>query len=357
MMPRLVFGGFIVSVLALALPERGQDQTGGAGFWIAIRNGSTTEPEQSFLDYQTVRFMSDHGLLAVINGKPEGRDLPLYFWNRSAYDWDRVIRIFDLLDPEMPFLLYGRATNWDASETAIAGLILGECADIEPYLLSLPGLPSEAPDDPPIPPLLPTCDDDDLPEFFEPRIDRTVSAVHFFDARDPAFHEYLGDRLQTLFAQTGADGVAFDSHFRDPRYATLFLISYCLRADALAGSAEAAEAIEFCDGYADGMDLLHSNLRARFPDKIIVFNGGLAYRGQIEELYGRTRPPFEGSASQEMMRSTRRLLEFTDGANIENYGLRVNRVMPIHGRIVPIAEVRAAADWERSQWEEVASDK
>ncbi len=33
-------------------------------------------------------------------------------------------------------------------------------------------------------------------------------------------------------------------------------------------------------------------------------------------------------------------------ANIENYGLRVNRVMPIHGRIVPIAEVRAAAEAE-----------
>ena len=36
-------------------------------------------------------------------------------------------------------------------------------------------------------------------------------------------------------------------------------------------------------------------------------------------------------------------------ANIENYGLRVNRVMPIHGRIVPIAEVREAADWESRQ--------
>ena len=34
-------------------------------------------------------------------------------------------------------------------------------------------------------------------------------------------------------------------------------------------------------------------------------------------------------------------------ANIENYGLRVNRVMPIHGRIVPMAEVRAAAAAER----------
>ena len=33
-------------------------------------------------------------------------------------------------------------------------------------------------------------------------------------------------------------------------------------------------------------------------------------------------------------------------ANIENYGLPVNRVMPIHGRIVPIAEVRAAAQAE-----------
>ena len=29
--------------------------------------------------------------------------------------------------------------------------------------------------------------------------------------------------------------------------------------------------------------------------------------------------------------------------NIENYGLRVNRVMPIHGRIVSIADVRVAA--------------
>ena len=32
--------------------------------------------------------------------------------------------------------------------------------------------------------------------------------------------------------------------------------------------------------------------------------------------------------------------------NVENYGLRVNRVMPIHGRIVPLAEVQAAAERE-----------
>ena len=39
-------------------------------------------------------------------------------------------------------------------------------------------------------------------------------------------------------------------------------------------------------------------------------------------------------------------------ANIENLGLRVDRVMPIHGRIVPIAEVRAAAQAEAERGQE-----
>jgi hypothetical protein len=58
-------------------------------------------------------------------------------------------------------------------------------------------------------------------------------------------------------------------------------------------------------------------------------------------------PPAEGEPIQGSFPFVTNLME-----NIETYSLRVDRVMPIHGRVVPFSEVRMAADREAGRDEE-----
>lgn len=58
-------------------------------------------------------------------------------------------------------------------------------------------------------------------------------------------------------------------------------------------------------------------------------------------------PPAEGEPIQGSFPFVTNLME-----NIETYSLRIDRVMPIHGRVVPFSEVRMAADREAGRDEE-----